>query len=487
MVISVSLGYCGISAVFRIDFILAISQERWYYRKEIIMLEWEVPVMERANRLEDFVKVFKPYPLTEDNFDSFYVDTSSVRVSNELNRLLYACKFDKESYDKFLFSGHMGSGKSTEMYRLREILKDEFEVIHVPLTRDLDILSISYIDLIFEIMSVIIQKLDSDKDYVKNLTALDELYKYWKSEHFTEELSKIDNESQFELQSNLEAEGSATIPSLLSKLKFVAKISTVGKDIFKNSSETKEALKTKIEPRIGELISALNDILLQISDNPDIKPLLLIIEDLDKADIADVEKIFIQHRQKFIDLKIKCIFMIPMYLEYSAAFKGVKESFTGDFILSTIGLVDRKGNPVNKNIQFYHQFVEKRADIDLIDEDALDFVIEKSGGILRDLFHMLYGAALEAKVNGRDRIILNDVRIEYQKLRDGYVTCISSREEVERIKEVYSNSTQTHTDDVMMNLFRANILIECQDIEGKYCVVHPTVIDYYKMIGEIDE
>lgn len=450
------------------------------------MLEWEVPVMERANKLEDFVKVFKPYPLTADNFDNFYVETSSVRVSDEIQKLMLACKFDKESYDKFLFSGHMGSGKSTEMYRLRQELKDDFEVIHVPLTRDLDILSIEYIDLIFEIMSVVVDKLNDEVNYTENIRAIDELYDYWNSEHFREILNTTETDSQAEINGSLAAEGGINIKSFLTKVKFVAKIAAIGKDIFKNSSETKEVLKTKIEPRIGELINALNDILLQISDNPNIKPLLLIIEDLDKADIANVEKIFIQHRQKFLDLKIKCIFMIPIYLEYSAEFKSVKDSFAEDFILSTIGLVDRNGNSIEKNITFYRKFVEKRANVDLIAEDALRFAIINSGGILRDLFRMLLSAALQAKINEHDKIIISDVEIEYQRLRDSYATCISSADEVERIKGVYSSSLQAHTDEISTKLFRANILIECQDEIGKYCIVHPAVIDYYKMVGIIE-
>lgn len=141
---------------------------------------------------------------------------------------------------------------------------------------------------------------------------------------------------------------------------------------------------------------------------------------------------------------------------------------------------------LKKNITFYRKFVEKRANVDLIAEDALRFAIINSGGILRDLFRMLLSAALQAKINGHDKIIISDVEIEYQRLRDSYATCISSADEVERIKGVYSSSLQAHTDEISTKLFRANILIECQDEIGKYCIVHPAVIDYYKMVGIIE-
>lgn len=48
------------------------------------MKYWEVPRMPKATELKQFMNVFSPFPLTNDKFDDFYVDTSKVRGNEKI-------------------------------------------------------------------------------------------------------------------------------------------------------------------------------------------------------------------------------------------------------------------------------------------------------------------------------------------------------------------------------------------------------------------
>ncbi len=70
------------------------------------MSYFEVQKMPKATELEQFINVFSPFPLNNDNFNDFYVDTSEVR-GKEMKKLQYTLMYEDHPYAKILFSGHM--------------------------------------------------------------------------------------------------------------------------------------------------------------------------------------------------------------------------------------------------------------------------------------------------------------------------------------------------------------------------------------------
>lgn len=72
------------------------------------------------------------------------------------------------------------------MYNLAQNISDKYEVITVSVLKDLDIYNMSYVDLIFEIMSSILLYFDKNKENITGMTddAFSQLYNYWHSEHF---------------------------------------------------------------------------------------------------------------------------------------------------------------------------------------------------------------------------------------------------------------------------------------------------------------
>ena len=232
------------------------------------------------------------------------------------------------------------------MYNLAQNISDKYEVITVSVLKDLDIYNMSYVDLIFEIMSSILLYFDKNKENITGMTddAFSQLYNYWHSEHFMTTI--FTDESEASLISEASADVSAKLSTgigIIQKISFLAKIATKGQGILKTSTDTKEELKTKLEPRMGDLIAAINSVAREINKNLGGKEILLIIEDLDKADKISINEIFTKHFTQLSDINIKMIFNIPIFLEYSLEFKKIKDNSNANFVLSAINVFDEDG------------------------------------------------------------------------------------------------------------------------------------------------
>lgn len=86
------------------------------------------------------------------------------------------------------------------------------------------------------------------------------------------------------------------------------KISVYGKGIFKTGTETKKTIRKSIEPKISYLISLMNETLEDMNDQlkeKQQKELLIVVEDLDKLDIADARHLFVEHRKTLLALHLK--------------------------------------------------------------------------------------------------------------------------------------------------------------------------------------
>lgn len=138
---------------------------------------------EKAERLEEMISVFNSFPLNKENFEDFYVDTSSIRsVINARSEIINTLKYGINPYTKILLMGHKGSGKSTEMVKISEELKDQYEIINFSIAQEVELIGIQYIDVIFAVMSQIIEYLSTSQAVKVKPEILDKMTQYWKNE-----------------------------------------------------------------------------------------------------------------------------------------------------------------------------------------------------------------------------------------------------------------------------------------------------------------
>ena len=130
-----------------------------------------------ADNLDKAYINFDPFqPLPGDS--EFYVG----RKNNPLDRMGRALLRENPRPPKFLFSGHRGSGKSTELNKLMADTKiqDKYFIVHYSIKEVLDVAGLDYTDLLLSIGAQIFIKATDDGRVKLRKGLLDELNR-WRS------------------------------------------------------------------------------------------------------------------------------------------------------------------------------------------------------------------------------------------------------------------------------------------------------------------
>ncbi|MGD2088187.1 MAG: hypothetical protein PVH61_18565 [Candidatus Aminicenantes bacterium] len=79
-----------------------------------------------AQKLDDFDFTLDTRPLNEDNYEDYYVVTKEGRGEDPTSKLIKKLRKLRDKDLKILLSGFKGCGKSTELYRLKRELDNDF-------------------------------------------------------------------------------------------------------------------------------------------------------------------------------------------------------------------------------------------------------------------------------------------------------------------------------------------------------------------------
>ena len=146
------------------------------------------------------------------------------------------------------------------------------------------------------------------------------------------------------------------------------------------------------------------------------------------------------------------ILTFPIFMAYDAQYNMIKEDIDICQMLSIIKVKDKNGEDFYKGIDTLKEIVYKRAEHSLIDEDALQFAIMKSGGAIRDLFQIIRESAFEAMEVGHLKIELEDVKNSYKQLKSEYERLIRTEEDVIKLKQIYNDPKLLTSDETLMSL-----------------------------------
>lgn len=440
--------------------------------------DWQgrIHMIRRADRVEDMIRVFEPFPLMEENeFREFYVKTYEARGTDAVKHMAYGLRLSSNTAMKILFMGHRGSGKSTELFLLKQEIADEFDVINFFIQEEVDVDSMTYTDFIFAIMSQLVKYVEGKENLYKVIeNDVEALYKYWKEEKITESV-EYDNA---ELESGFKA-----------KLSFLKKISVHASGVLKTGAESKMIIRKKMEPKIGYLLQLINQIISKINEelchNNSKKGLIFIVEDLDKLSIEVANEIFVKYRKVIFSIKARMVLTFPIYMAYDSQYNMIKEDVDMCQMLSIIKVHDRSGKKFEQGINTLKEIIKKRANIDLFHEDALDFLIMKSGGAIRDLFQMIRDAAYEALVAGHNKIEMKDASISYRKLKSEYERLIREDADVDKLVLIHKEPRPLTTDETVMSLLLRGLVLEYNG--ERWCGIHPAIEDFLREKNRLGE
>jgi len=335
-----------------------------------------------AQNLRDVRRLCRLGALEPDQLPAYWVDTDAARDPHcSLRHSIKAKLEDEESDLQLLVYGHGGSGKSTELVKLVEELGPTFFTVRFSVQEELNFADIIPQDILLVLVEQVLQKAQDAQLTVSEKT-LDAVYRW-----FAKETSTLTEGKQSELDIHAEA---GVGNSLL--IPFVKFMTSLKSDIKLNTRRETSRVQ-EIRKRPGELISNVNLLLSAVRlALPRGHRLLIIVEDMDKLDIASARRVFIENVNLLTGIVATIIYTIPIFTFHSPE-AGILRNKFGDCIsLPMIKVLESDGSPAG-GYDKVREIVRRRIPETILTEAALKLLIEKTGGVLQHVFEVLHTAA----------------------------------------------------------------------------------------------
>ena len=445
-----------------------------------------------ATCLEEVYKTLRPYPLSKpEELKAFYrPEINETRGGDKMRRL--KLRLMRAADDGVLFKaclmGHSGVGKSTELSRLQEEIKDRFRVIRFSASLDLDPGSFSPLDVVLVMMMEVAEQ-TADLVVPPSDHRLKEV-RDWFAKETT--VLKSETGGEVSVEAGIGVEGAslwAQISGLFGKIKGQVKY----------ASAVSRELEDYRLSRIKELIEVANRLLDECNQlllREHGQQWLFIGEDFDKAGIPDerIQSLFITYGNVFQDLRTNLIFNVPIGLFYSEEATRLPFRSENSFVLPDTPLFTQDHQPNEKGRAAVQAVLAARMDLELVEPSALKRLIVASGGNLRDLFSLCNYAADTAilreaeQINGDDvEVAILDLRSDYEKRLgnnpfDGDPISYSTKAEL-LLKIYQGNQDAQITEPTVYSLLRARAV---QEFNGqRWFGIHPLVVDILEKQGRL--
>ncbi|MCS6963644.1 MAG: hypothetical protein NZM16_06325, partial [Thermoflexus sp.] len=245
----------------------------------------------------------------------------------------------------------------------------------------------------------------------------------------------------------------------------------------KTESSTRRMVRERAELRLFELVSRTNRLIEEIRSNAR-RPVLVIVEDLDKLSFERAMGLFLNHAALLAELRAHILFTFPIALRYAREFLQIRSHFSERFIVPNVMVYDRQGRLRPEGYRVMREIVERRVEPYLIDPEAIDLAVRMSGGIPLTLIQLLQSAILHGLAAGQDRIGLPEMRSAVIQLQNDYRGTLRPEDYGELLRY---HRTRAFVNDERTREFLANLsLLEYSDGEP-WCDVHPILLP---LLGE---
>lgn len=364
-----------------------------------------------ARTLEEAFNLLDPrQPIRPEDVPTLFVPRPYSPVKSLKAQLLLS-----RSHQKFLFVGHRGAGKSSEMAYLSTLVEDKFLTIFVPLYNIYQSPVVNHIELTFALALRLFQAATDEKIIPKGLITesweqiLEKIYRPLRQRLFGPDPITSDSQTTFTAKLNL----------LVTELE--VKIGT--------EAYTRAQVKEKFDGRTNEL---LNDIRLvsQEMERKLNRRLLVVVEDLDKFDIAAVRDLFKDYSRTLTEPYPTIIYTFPIEMRHDQTYKTIEQGFDKVFTLPNIAIENRDGSANAKGQETMWLILLKRLEPALFADGVLRNVIKWSGGHVKTLIQMVRYAILEAVVDGNDLVVETHLDKARRLLRDDYMVLLK-KEQIE--------------------------------------------------------
>ncbi len=316
-------------------------------------------------------------------------DNKKVRHRNYVNTMKTALKVTVHennkntldtltpNYAKILFSGYRGSGKTVELYRFHHEVNnaDCYFSVFIDLERELEMENFKYEDYFIQLIYRLAREIEERKVF-SNTNPLDEIIEEWIREE--EIKTEITQEAKLKGEANVGA-GFNFLNFFKAKFGLKAALAT--------NTKTAKIIRTKIQENTNNYIArfnnALTDIRAEINRAKQGVDILFVIDGFEKAPIEMYEKIFVNNAHIVRNINANIITGLPIDAHFKAKFN-VANGFFENVHLPITKIND-------ESIKALKAIIGKRIDLDTFfeSEEVVDYVVAKSGGLIRQLLHLV--------------------------------------------------------------------------------------------------
>lgn len=364
---------------------------------------------------------------------------------------------------KLLFVGHRGSGKSSELNYLTSLLGDKFLCVPVPLYDIFKTPAVSHIEVVFAMTLRLLAAATNEKILPRGLVndvwtgLFEDSFLFFKRTLFGETVTAADKEETFTLRVNVLAAELET------------KIGT--------ESYTRDQVKDKFAGRVSEMLEKLDNVARKLEKDTK-KRLLLIVEDLDKFDLEDTRKLFLEHVRTLTAPYPHVIYSFPVSMRYSNDFPEIQKGFRAAYILPNIAIKHRNETPDEVGIGAMRKILLNRVSPNLFEPGVVERIIELSGGHVKSMVQLAQRATLKTIVASRPAIGLEQVNAAAAALRDDYASLLTD-DQLASLRQ-QRNDPEKRLEGVSLarqELLYNGSLYEYKNTKGPWGDVNPIVLD----------
>ena len=331
-------------------------------------------LLRKAENLTEAYALFDPNrPLEGKWLERFYADRPE---EASIASLMDELRIDPSDDDKTLFTGHRGSGKTTELARLEETLRDTHTVVRFNVEGLLNLADVNYADLLVVLGLQVFQEAQRSGVRLDERKLHDLLF--WYTTHIFEEGER----------GKLESEVGGELDAVFAR--FSVKLTT-------DAPYRREHVRAEAQANLSDLLERLNVLLQDLQERSN-RRTMVIVDGLDRMyDLAQVRDLFCQGANALMEPRCRAIYTVPLAIYHTDHFQQVRMSFTRNFALPNVKTREPDGTPCPEGQESLLEMLNCRLMPGLLAPEAAGRMVDLCGGLLKELIRLARDTVLRAR------------------------------------------------------------------------------------------
>ena len=423
--------------------------------------------------IKSIIKKFSSTPLKGDDLETLYVDTIEARMGTSLispmNDIFEDCTAGNPNFIHLLL-GHRGCGKSTELNKLEEKFKREgFAVRKIDCQAETNFANLEVEDILILISNALLdicneKGIDIGKNDIETL-------KFF--------FAEIEKEYKTQHSENVGAD--AGIGLDFSKVfSFVAKT----KAQIMNTSEEIVVIRERVTKCIAQWNECIDNIIEKIKERDNQRCPIIIFENFDKMRPVD-KAIKIFESGYLENIRTYIIYTFPISLSYSEKFDAIMQ-YASPHFFPMIDIKTKAGEKKDTGYNTIKEIINRRTEKpDLFEDEAINTLIEKTGGSLRDVFTCIEKALRYTERQSKEVVSIKEVALALQNEKSNILSRRITTQDYPALNEIHRNKAEIQNRNEMLRFLEAHVVLEYNG--ERWHDLHPLICDFLKENNQLEE